>query len=337
MGEMQRATSLRRRSAGSDGFSNGLVDAGRERELVARLHKVNLDLLPVLHELLRTRSVTRTAQSLNITQPAVSRVLRQLRGAFDDQLLISLGRDMQLTGRAEALVEPLRRTLGDLDLLLRPAGPFDPATEAVRLVINTADYVTQLLAPILAEICAREAPHVVLEFTWAATRNAEDLARVDFMIGPRAFGETLGKRVGSLPLWRDDMVCIAAAANETIPPRITPAQFQAARYVAFQRDLRVSQDVRVLLQPTSTLEVAPVCTVPNFLVLGAIVEKSDCIALVPRKVARELAHAERLRLIEITYPCKQLFIDAYWSLATNSRRGRVWFRELLARAAARLA
>lgn len=265
-----------------------------------------------------------------------SAALRQLRGAFDDQLLISPGRDTRLTERAEALVEPLGRALGELDLLLKPAGPFDPSTEAVHLVINTADYVTQLLAPILTEICAREAPHVVLEFTWAGTRTAEDLAKIDFMIGPSAFGETLGKRVGALPLWRDEMVCIAAAANETLPARLTPAQFQAMRYVAFQRGPRTPQDIRVLLQPTSPIEVAPVCTTSSFLVLGAIVEKSDCVALVPRKVARELARAQRLRIIEIAYPRKQLLIDAYCSPATNSRRGRVWFRELLSRAAARL-
>lgn len=308
-----------------------------EHDLVARLHKVNLDLLPVLHELLRTRSVTRAAQSFNMTQPAVSRALRQLRAAFADPLLVSPGRNGRLTDRAQALVGPLGRTLAELDLLLAPAGPFDPTNEPAHLLINTADYVTQLLAPILSEICAREAPHVVLEFTWLATRTAEDLARVDFMIGPRAFGETLGKRVGVLPLWRDEMVCIAAAANKTIPARITGAQFQAARYVAFRREPRLSQDVRVQLQPTSTLEVAPVCTVPNFLVLGAIVEKSDCLALVPRKVARELARARRLRIVEVAHPHRHLFIDAYWSLATDGRRGRAWFRGLLARAAARLA
>lgn len=307
-----------------------------ERELVARLHKVNLDLLPVLHELLRTRSVTRTAQSFGMTQPAISRALRQLRAAFDDQLLVSLGREARLTARAEMLAEPLARTMADLDRLLQPAPPFDPMTEAVHLVINTADYVTQLLAPILTDICAREAPHVVLEFTWANTRSAEDLNRVDFMIGPRAFGEALGKRLGRLPLWRDDMVCIAAAGNRAIPARLTTAQFQASRYVAFRRDLRVPPEVRTLLQPTSPLEVAPVCTVHNFLVLGAIVEQSDCVALVPRKVAKVLAREGRLRLVDIAYPRKQLFIDAFWSPASESRRGRPWFRELLARAAARL-
>jgi len=186
------------------------------------------------------------------------------------------------------------------------------------------------------EICAREAPHVVLDFTLVAMRNVDDLAKVDFMIGPRAFGETLGKRVGHLPLWRDEMVCIAAAANEAIPERLTPAQFQALRYVAFQRSPRTPHDVRVLLQPTSPLETAPVCTTSSFLVLGAIVGKSDCVALVPRKVARELARAEKLRIVEIAYPRKQLLVDAYWSPATNSRRGRAWFRELLARGAAQL-
>ena len=314
----------------------GITKSYGERDLAARLRKVNLDLLPVLHELLRTKSVTRTAQSFGMTQPAVSRALRQLRAAFDDPLLVSPGRNARLTDRAEMLAGPLARILSDLDSLMKPAAPFDPANEAVHLVINTADYVTQLLAPILSEICAREAPHVVLEFAWTSTRTAEDLARIDFMIGPRAFGQTLGKKVGSLPLWRDEMVCIAAAGNQAIPARITPAQFQASRYVAFRRGLSVSQEVQTLLQPTSPLETAPVCTVPDFLVLGAIVEKSDCLALVPRKVARELARNGHLRIVEITYPRKQLFIDAHWSLATNSRRGRAWFRELLARAAARL-
>src|SRR6185436_4222959 len=133
-------------------------------------------------------------------------------------------------------------------------------------------------------------------------------------------GQTLGKRAGSLPLWRDEMVCLAAASNRAVPSRLTPAQFRASRYVAFRRSLRMTPELQNQLQPTSPLEVAPVCTVPNFLVLGAIVEKSDCIALLPRRVARELARSGKLRVVEIAWPRRHLFIDAYWSLATNSRR-----------------
>ncbi len=311
--------------------------AAGESELAARLRMANLDLLPVLHELLRTKSVTRTAQSFNMTQPAISRALRHLRAVFDDQLLVPNGRAALLTERAEALVAPLQRTLADLDLMLTPSRPFDPATETAHIVISTADYVTQLLAPILTEICAREAPHVVLDFTFVDIGNVEDLAKVDFMIGPRARGQALGKRLGALPLWRDEMVCIASHANEALPARLTPAQFQALRYVAFRRGPHTPPDVHTQLQPTSPLEVAPICTVHNFLVLGAVVARSNSIALVPRKVARELARSERLRVIEIAYPRKHLFIDAYWSLATNGRRGRAWIQDLLVRAAKQLA
>ena len=339
MGGTHQAAAARRaaqRRKGDAGFDSRGVAGDDERELVARLRRVNLDLLPILHELLRTRSVTRTARSFNMTQPAVSRSLRQLRDAFEDRLLVSAGRDVKLTNRAEALAEPLHRALGELDLLLTPARPFDPTTEAAHIVITTADYVTLLLAPILSELCVAEAPHVLLEFTEPGIRTAEDLARVDFMIGPRAFGETLGKRVGSMPLWRDDIVCIAAAANKTIPARITPGQFQSIRQVGFQSARRASLDIRVLLQPTSVLETALVCTVPNFLVLGAIVEKADCVALVPRKVAQELVRTRPLRIVELVYPRKQLFIDAYWSLAASGKRGHVWFRKLLARVSSRL-
>ena len=306
------------------------------RELVTRLRRVNLDTLPILHELLRTRSVTRTARAFGMTQPGVSRILRQLRATFEDQLLVAIGREAQLTHRAEALIDPLHRALAEIGLLLDSTDPFDPTTEAVHFTITTADYVSLLLAPILAEICTAEAPHVVLEFTEARLRTPDDLARIDFMLGPRAFGERLGKRVGSMPLWRDDIVCIAAQENRTIPARITAEQFQQARQVGMKAAPGVPPDIRLQLQPTSALETSLVCTTPNFLVIGAVVEQADCVALVPRKVAQELIRSRRLRIVELAYPHRRLMIDAYWSLAASGKRGHAWFRGLLARAAKRL-
>ena len=310
-----------------------LADA---RELVTRLRRVNLDTLPILHELLRTRSVTRTARAFSMTQPGVSRILRQLRATFEDQLLVPIGRDAQLTRRAEALTDPLHRALTEIGLLLDSTNPFDPTAEAVHFTITTADYVSLLLAPILAEICTAEAPHVVLEFTEARLRSPDDLARIDFLIGPRAFGERLGKRIGSMPLWRDDIVCIAADANRTIPARITAEQFQQARQVGMKSAPGVPPDIRLQLQPTSALETSLVCTTPNFLVIGAVVEQADCVALVPRKVAQELIRSRRLRIVELAYPHRRLMIDAYWSLAASGKRGHAWFRGMLARAAKRL-
>jgi hypothetical protein len=82
----------------------GAARAVDERGLASRLRRVNLDLLPILHELLRTRSVARTACSFGLTQSPVSPALQQLRAAFEDELLVSLGRNVHLTKRAERLL-----------------------------------------------------------------------------------------------------------------------------------------------------------------------------------------------------------------------------------------
>jgi DNA-binding transcriptional LysR family regulator len=215
--------------------------------------------------LLRTRSVSQTARSLGISQPAVSQALHRLRAAFGDALLVPLGRELQLTERATGLAVPLQGALAELDTLLRPQRPFEPANEELHVVISTADYVALLLAPILAEIAAIEAPGVVFEFVAGAVHHADDLALVDFMIGPRPFGQTLGKRIGVMPLWHDDVVCIVGASNRTIPARITPEAFRQLRHAAFQRNPAVSERLRMLMQPTSALETRRVCTLPDSL------------------------------------------------------------------------
>lgn len=317
--------------------NGGSKDPVTDREVAARLRRVNLDLLPILDQLLRSRSVTRTARYFGMTQPAISRALRQLRETFEDDLLVPHGRDGRLTARAQALMEPLRAALKDLDGILQPMQPFDPLRETVHFTISTADYVAVLLAPTMAEICATEAPGMAFEFVERAVSEAGDLDRLDCMIAPRAYGETLGKRVASMPLWQDDIVCIVPAKKRSIPDPISPEAFQAMRHVGFHQSPRVPQRIRNLVQPTAALETDCVCTARNFLVLGAIVESADCIALVPRKVARELLRSRRLRIVDIDYEPTTLHLDAYWSPAANNKRGHAWFRNLLTRAAERIA
>jgi DNA-binding transcriptional LysR family regulator len=301
--------------------------------LVSRLRDAKLDLLPVLHELLRTRSVTRTARSLGISQPAVSQALQRLRTAFDDDLLVSLGRKLEPTDRAEALALPLRRVLEEIADLLSPPGPFAPASEAVHITIATADYVSVLLAPVLARMSAIEAPQLVFEFIDATIRGAGDLGRFDFLLAPRAFGHTLGKRIGSLPLWEDDIVCLAAVDNTDIPSRLTAEAFRRTRKAVYRPFLRMPEKVRAKLQPTSVLERECTFSVPDFVVLGAIVEQTNSVALVPRKLAHTLIRGRKLRIVELIYPNRQFAISAYWSLAADAKRGHRWVQGLLKRAA----
>lgn len=311
-----------------------VYEAAPEGALARELRKVNLDLLPILHEILRTRSVSRAARALGVAQPSVSKALEQLRLVLGDELIVPAGRVGRLTERAQVLAGPVQQILNDVAALLQPDRPFDPAVERANLVIGAVDYVSALLAPALTQICAQEAPGVTFEFGEAAVRSVGDLVRLDFLIAPRGYGETLGKRLNRMPLWRDDYVCLAADDARPLPDRITPQAFQKARHVAYRmRPGAAPADVALAL-PTSAFEGGHVCAVPDFLVLGAIVEKTDCLALVPRKLARELVRQRAVRFIELAYARRHIDVDVWWSPAAQGRRGHAWARDLLTRAAA---
>ena len=68
---------------------------------------LDLNLLRVFDEVMAERNLTRAANNLSITQPAVSNALRRLRALLGDQLLVRTPAGMQPTPYALALAEPL--------------------------------------------------------------------------------------------------------------------------------------------------------------------------------------------------------------------------------------
>ena len=91
----------------------------RNRRLLLRRH--NLNLLPILRELLRTRSVSRTAEIVGLSQSAVSAALARLRETYNDDLLVMVGRRLELTEKGAQLIEPTERACLEVEGLLRPS------------------------------------------------------------------------------------------------------------------------------------------------------------------------------------------------------------------------
>lgn len=104
------------------------------------LRRLDLNLLVTLDALLAEHNVTRAAQRLNFSQPAVSVHLAKLRAIFDDPLLLPGPRGMRPTARAEQLREPLRQALAALELAVTPATPFDPAVATDTWRVAAFDY-----------------------------------------------------------------------------------------------------------------------------------------------------------------------------------------------------
>ena len=79
------------------------------------IYNFDLNLLRVLDALLRERNVSRAAERLSLSQPAVSNALNRLRELLNDPLLVRVGRAMQPTPRALSLEAPIRDALQQIE------------------------------------------------------------------------------------------------------------------------------------------------------------------------------------------------------------------------------
>lgn len=191
------------------------------------LTKVDLNLLIFLDVLLREKNVTRAAEQLGITQPAMSNILRRLRNTFNDPLLIRSSEGMTPTERALELHQPITEVLSDITQIMEPRTEFKPYTSKRVFRIMTSDYAEATLVPKMVKALRSEAPNVVLDFLTPSDVDYQDMeqGRVDLAINrfnevPQSFHQVL--------VWRDSFSCLLSAKSPLLK------QFNLKNYLAAQ-------------------------------------------------------------------------------------------------------
>src|ERR1700758_599936 len=112
------------------------------------IDRVDLNLLPPLVVLLEERHVSRAADRIALSQPAMSRALQRLRRHFGDELLVRGPDGYSLTPRAERIRAQLATVVAELNHLF-DSESFDPATAAQSFRLAVSDYTVSALGPAL--------------------------------------------------------------------------------------------------------------------------------------------------------------------------------------------
>ncbi|MCU0926635.1 MAG: LysR family transcriptional regulator, partial [Hydrogenophaga sp.] len=118
---------------------------------------LDLNLLRVFDEVMAERNLTRAAQNLAMTQPAVSNALKRLRETLGDELVRRSGYGVEPTAAALVLWPTVRDALGLLRESISPGG-FVPGSAQNAFVIAMADATAAKIVPGLVDILQNEAP-----------------------------------------------------------------------------------------------------------------------------------------------------------------------------------
>lgn len=139
-----------------------------------RLERVDLNLFVLFDAIYREGSVTKVAQRLNLTQPAVSNALSRLRQTFDDPLFVRTPSGMTPTPVAESVIGDVRKALSLLGKSVGAAASFDPLTAEKQFSIGMNDLAQALLLSPLRQLLKEQAPNSSLHIYYVDRLSAAD-------------------------------------------------------------------------------------------------------------------------------------------------------------------
>lgn len=299
-----------------------------------QLNRFDLNLLIALDALLHEKNVTRAAERVFVSQPAMSAALQKLREFFDDQLLVRVGRDMQLTPRGLSLVGPVREALLQVQATLGTQPTFDPRTvQRTFTLIVSADALLRVMPTVLQRL-SREAPGIRchIEHFSETTLSRLEYGDADLFIGLnslrlfglREFPESL--RIVDLRPVR--WLCAVAKDHATVGDTITEEQYLALPHVfgwPSGHTIPLEELVRRLL--SADLDVR--ATTQGLLEIPFMLAGTQLVATLPEDLARTLAKLAPIRLLPVPFETPDTHEVVIWHKRNEPDPGHAWLREVL--------
>jgi DNA-binding transcriptional LysR family regulator len=292
---------------------------------LTHIRKSDLNLLPALAVLLEERSISKAAARHHLSQPAMSRVLQRLRGAFGDDLLVRTRQGYALTARGRQLQEELQQILPRIDTLLRGEA-FDPANAEDRFRLCCPDYLSRLFAPRLAQRMSELAPRSVLDvIAWHESAFDEvTRGRIDAVLRPNRLSPLLH----SEEVLRSEMVCVMAADHPLTRQRMTMKSYLSYPHIM----VTVMSNERTMVdeQLTAAGHRRRIgLRVPYFGSAVLAVENTQLIATVPRAAAQQYMREVKVHLMPPPFKFEPIRILMSWHPSTHQEPALKWFRALV--------
>lgn len=292
------------------------------------LHELDLNLLVVFNQLLAERRVSKVADNLGVSQPAVSNSLAKLRKLLGDDLFLRTPKGMEPTPYAEQLAESVSYALAMIHSGVNQRTSFDPSTASRSFTIGMTDIGEIYFLPALLERLRRDAPGVTLSTVRNTTVNVRDeleAGKVDVAIGllPHLKAGFFQRR-----LFMQSYVCLMRRGHRLDKRRLSLAEFSAAEHLVVVSAGTGHGKVDDLLQ-RSGVERRVRLNVPHYVSVGHILQGSDLIATVPERLADRLLGP--FGLVKLAHPAKlpDIAINVFWHAKYHRSPANRWLRTVL--------
>ncbi|WEG08412.1 LysR family transcriptional regulator [Microbacterium horticulturae] len=297
----------------------------------ALLSRLDLNLLVSLDALLIERSVTRAAERLHLSQPALSASLARLRAHFGDPILARRGNTYELTPFALRLIDHTATALEAARRVFESQATWEPAESTREFSIYGSDYGFTTLGRVVSELAAERAPGVRFRFMLHNPVVVEDAANrlrsVDGMVIPHGFLSDLSYA----DLWRDDWVAIVARDNAEVGDELSLAELAQMPWVMNYQTRSAFTSAERQVQQLG-IEPHVEVVVESFLAMPYFIQGTKRVGIIQAALAPHAVRTEDVRVVGLPFEPTSLMNALWWHPAHSRDPEHTWMRDLFVEA-----
>lgn len=290
--------------------------------------RYDLNLLPIFVALMEERSVTRAAERMRMTQPALSNALSRLRLMLQDQLFVRERYGIQPTPIALELAPLIAAALAQLDDAVLGQQAFDPAQAERLFTIAPNGYVEFVLVPAIVARLQKVAPGIKLRLK----PYGNDLVETGVVSGTTAL--VLGRIVDPPDnlvvqhLMDEGLACAVRADHPDVGDAMTREQFETMKHVNIVPPGRMRAGLfQALAQQQLKRDVA--ISVTNFFAVAEMVAVTDYCATLPSLICKRLMHDPRLKILAAPVDLGRFPVEIAWHVRYRHDPAHHWLRTLI--------
>ncbi len=294
------------------------------------MKSVDLNLLLHFDALMRAANVSRAAQLIGISQPAMSAALSRLRQLFGDPLLIRSGHSMTPTERALELHRLFLPLLAQWQQATEEREAFAPQRTSRAFTLLATDYIQFLLLPALSEAIAREAPGLrlnVLPTNPIKTLQLLETNQVELAIGHY---DDPSESLRTRPLFTENAVCVIRKGHPALRRPWTVETYAALEHMKVTSSTAGTFAAALAHSLQSRdLDLKVPLTLSSYLAAPHVAARTDLVATLPRSVAQAIAPSLPLVMLPLPLTVRDINIAVYWHQRHHADPAHRWLRERL--------
>lgn len=290
--------------------------------------KIDLNLFTVFDAIYTEQSLTRAAEVLNLTQPAISHALKRLRDAFGDPLFQRQNNRMAPTPVAKNIIDDVQQALRLLNATTQVSQQFIAKSSTRAFKVSLHELLESSYLPPLMHDIGNIAPKVTLN---SVRINRNDLSimlasgdidlAVDILL-------PVGKDIYHQQLQQDEAVVLARANHPHIHKQLTRQTYLAQQHIIVSsRSSGLSLEDFELSRLGLQRNVGLRCK--HHFSACRVLENSDMLLTLPKSVATILATRFAVQVYDLPIDLPSIDLHLYWHKNADRDPANQWLRSLM--------